>query len=73
MRGQRFSTPECLFYRYLNQSGKSAWTIGSNACKSVQILTTTLRSAYDLPSHTTYVVFVNFIHDCRDLQFNVES
>ena len=31
MRGQRFSTP----WRYLNQNGKSASTIGSNACKSV--------------------------------------
>ena len=43
IRGQRFSTPlkkrlmrsECMFWRYLNQSGKSASRIGLNACKSV--------------------------------------
>ena len=27
----------------------------------------------DLVSHTTYVVCVNFIHKCRDLQFKVDS
>ena len=27
----------------------------------------------DLVSHTTYVVFVNFIHKWRDLQFKVDS
>ena len=26
----------------------------------------------DLVSHTTYVVYVNFIHKCRDLQFKVD-
>ena len=26
---------ECMFWRYLNQSDKSASTIGSNACKGV--------------------------------------
>ena len=41
MRCQRFSTPEKavdafrMFWRYLNQSGESASTIDSNACKSV--------------------------------------
>ena len=39
MRGQRFSTTlmcsECKFGRYLKQSGKSASTIGSHACKSI--------------------------------------
>ena len=42
MRGQRFSIPqeEIVAFRmhvfeYLNQSGKSALTIGSNACKRV--------------------------------------
>ena len=28
---------------------------------------------YDLVSHTTYVVCVNFIHEWRDLQFKVDS
>ena len=28
---------------------------------------------YDLASHTSRVVCVNFIRECRDLQFNVES
>ena len=40
MRGQRFQIPEkrlmrteFIFWRYLNQSGKRASTIGSNTCK----------------------------------------
>ena len=28
---------------------------------------------YDLASHTTYVVCVNFIHKWRDIQFKVDS
>ena len=28
---------------------------------------------YDPASHTTYVVHFNFIHECRDLQFKVDS
>ena len=28
---------------------------------------------YALTSHTTHVVYVNFIHEQRDLQFNVDS
>ena len=28
---------------------------------------------YDLASHTTHVVCVNFIHECWDLQFKVDS
>ena len=28
---------------------------------------------YDLASHTTYIVWVNFIHKRRDLQFKVDS
>ena len=28
---------------------------------------------YDLVSHTTYVVCVNFVHEWRDLQFKVDS
>ena len=28
---------------------------------------------YGLSSHTTHVVCVNFIHESRDLQFNVDS
>ena len=27
---------------------------------------------YDLACHITYVVCVNFIHECRDLQFKVD-
>ena len=27
---------------------------------------------YDLTAHTTYVVYANFIHGCRDLQFKVD-
>ena len=45
MRGQRFSTSEEALdafrmhvLRYLNHSGKSVSTIGSNECKSVSIL-----------------------------------
>ena len=30
-------------------------------------------SDYGLASHTTYVVCVNFVHEWRDLQFNVDS
>ena len=30
---KRLMRSECVFWRYLNQSGKSASTIGSNACK----------------------------------------
>ena len=28
---------------------------------------------YDLAAHTTYIVFVNFTHEWRDLQFKVDS
>ena len=28
---------------------------------------------YNLASHTTYIVYVNFIHEWRDLQFKVDS
>ena len=44
MRSQRFWTleeavdAECMFWRYLNKSGKIASTIGSNACTSAYIL-----------------------------------
>ena len=32
-----------------------------------------LSQDYDLTSHTTYVVCVNFIHEWRQLQFKVDS
>ena len=32
-----------------------------------------LSQDYNLAAHTTYVAFVNFIHEWRGLQFNVDT
>ena len=61
-----------MVFSHREESHRRTWSKLLRICASSSWYITSVR-IIDLVSHTTYVVFVNFIHKWRHLQFKVDS
>ena len=62
----------CTQLLYIGWQYQSFWIVSGCALQFFTLQNPSVR-IINLVSHTTYVVCVNFIHKCRDLQFKVDS